>query len=31
MGIRFRYQLSGASFAAWFDLDRLPCLRGRSR
>ncbi|HZZ50498.1 MAG TPA: hypothetical protein VFE65_26705 [Pseudonocardia sp.] len=23
MGIKFRYQLSGVSFAAWFDLERL--------
>jgi hypothetical protein len=26
MGIRFRYQLSGASFAPWFNLERLPLL-----
>ncbi len=29
MGIRFRYQLCGASFASWFSLDRLlTLLRG---
>ncbi len=23
MGIRFRYQLTGVSFASWFDVERL--------
>jgi hypothetical protein len=32
MGIRFRYQLCGASFAPWFELERLPALvRGLGR
>ncbi|HEY1966578.1 MAG TPA: hypothetical protein VGH89_01420 [Pseudonocardia sp.] len=29
MGIKFRYQLSGVSFAAWFELDELPRLLRR--
>jgi hypothetical protein len=31
MGIRFRYQLSGASFAPWFNLERLLALARRGR
>ena len=30
MGIRFRYQLSGASFAPWFNLEKLVDLLRRS-
>jgi hypothetical protein len=30
MGIRFRYQLSGFSFAPWFNLERLLALFGRA-
>ncbi|HEY1973340.1 MAG TPA: hypothetical protein VGH89_35690 [Pseudonocardia sp.] len=31
MGIRFRYQLSGLSFAPWFNLERLLSLAGKAR
>jgi hypothetical protein len=31
MGIRFRYQLSGVSFAAWFEVERLLDLVRRAR
>ncbi len=30
MGIRFRYQLSGAAFLSWFDLERLPAALRRA-
>lgn len=29
MGIRFRYQLCGASFAPWFELEKAPRLASR--
>ena len=31
MGIKFRYQMSGVAFAAWFDLERLLDLVRRAR
>lgn len=29
MGIKFRYQLSGVTFASWFDVERALALAAR--
>jgi len=31
MGIRFRYQMSGVSFASWFEVERVLDLVRRAR